>query len=482
MKQKEKSIKLNAALNIVKTVLSLAYPLVTFPYAARVLLPEGIGKYNFAHSIVSYFILLAGLGIGTYAIREGAKVRNDPEKAGAFIDNMFSINIYTTAISYIILILACLLIPKLGPYTAIIMILSLQIGLGTISIGWMYSIYEEYFVQTIITLVMQLAAIALMFIFVKSPADLDKYTIITVIAYSGAGFFMFFYGRRFHRMRFILKPDLSHMKRILIIFSTAIAATIYISSDVTILGWIAGDRYTGLYGTSANIYRIVKQILNAIVAVVVPRFAFYLGTQQNEKLKELGEGLINYMLTICLPAMVGLFFLSRPIIVLFAGDKYVEATVSLQLLSIALIFAVFANFFANCVLLAFRQEMTVMRATIISSVLNLVLNIIMIPLWFEKAAAFTTILAEITMCAIVYVRSRKYLKVGADIRNVIPVLIGCACVGMICTVSKKVFAGPAVQIVVSVICSVAAYGLIQLAMKNTAAVEMIRNRKEKGAR
>lgn len=65
-----KSLKKNAALNMTKTVMSLVFPLITFPYSSRVLGPVYIGKVNFAQSIVSYFALVAALGISTYAVRE----------------------------------------------------------------------------------------------------------------------------------------------------------------------------------------------------------------------------------------------------------------------------------------------------------------------------------------------------------------------------------------------------------------------------
>ena len=56
---KYKSISLNALLNAIKTLLQVIFPLITFPYAARVIGVAGIGKYNFSSSIVNYFILLS---------------------------------------------------------------------------------------------------------------------------------------------------------------------------------------------------------------------------------------------------------------------------------------------------------------------------------------------------------------------------------------------------------------------------------------
>ena len=62
---KEKNIKVNAVLNMIKTISSIIFPLITFPYVSRVLMPENIGKVNFGSSFVSYFSLIASLGITT---------------------------------------------------------------------------------------------------------------------------------------------------------------------------------------------------------------------------------------------------------------------------------------------------------------------------------------------------------------------------------------------------------------------------------
>ncbi|NRO45759.1 hypothetical protein IMAU30034_01958 [Lactobacillus helveticus] len=77
---KNKSLGINAFLNGLMSVLNLLFPLITFPYISRVLSVQGIGIYNFSNTYVSYFILIAGLGIATYAVCEGTKYRNQKEK------------------------------------------------------------------------------------------------------------------------------------------------------------------------------------------------------------------------------------------------------------------------------------------------------------------------------------------------------------------------------------------------------------------
>ena len=83
----------------------MCFPLITFPYISRVIQATNYGKINFSNSIVSYFTLIAALGISTYAIREGAGLREKKEKFNEFACQIFSINILTTIISYILMVI-----------------------------------------------------------------------------------------------------------------------------------------------------------------------------------------------------------------------------------------------------------------------------------------------------------------------------------------------------------------------------------------
>lgn len=74
------SLKINMFLNAMKGFMNILFPLITFPYISNILGVNELGKYNFANSVISYFILLAGLGINAYAVREATAYRNDKKK------------------------------------------------------------------------------------------------------------------------------------------------------------------------------------------------------------------------------------------------------------------------------------------------------------------------------------------------------------------------------------------------------------------
>ena len=98
-----KSIKTNSIMNTLKTFMSLVFPLITGPYALRVLQVDNIGKYNYSYSIINFFVLFAGLGISRYAGREGARKREDREEFSIFASQMFTVNVISTLLVYIIL-------------------------------------------------------------------------------------------------------------------------------------------------------------------------------------------------------------------------------------------------------------------------------------------------------------------------------------------------------------------------------------------
>ena len=129
---KKKSLGLNALLNGIRTVLNTLFPLITFPYISRVLSVENVGKYNFALSVIQYFLLIAALGISTYAVREGTKFRDDKKKFSIFANEIFTINIISTITAYILLVFTVAAVPKFKDYAVIIAVFSIEILFTTI--------------------------------------------------------------------------------------------------------------------------------------------------------------------------------------------------------------------------------------------------------------------------------------------------------------------------------------------------------------
>lgn len=192
---KIRSIKVNAILSMIKQVCAIIFPLITIPYVSRILEADNYGKINFSSSIISYFILIAGLGISSYAIREGARIRDEKTTFTKFSNEIFSINILATVLSYILLVVVVFISTKLQQYKLLLFIQSFAIILNTLGADWINSVYEDYLYLSFRYILIQIISLIALFLFVHTPNDYVIYAIIYVFSSSGGNLFNCFYIR-----------------------------------------------------------------------------------------------------------------------------------------------------------------------------------------------------------------------------------------------------------------------------------------------
>ncbi|MGN0966532.1 MAG: flippase [Candidatus Coprovivens sp.] len=474
---KQKSLGLNAFLNGLRSVLNIIFPIITFPYVSRVLSVGELGKYNWSNSFVSYFLLIAGLGIATYAVREGAKLRNDRNEISAFASQVFSINILSTVVSYILLFLCVFIFPKVQSYSACIYIFSIQIVFTTLGTEWIYSIFEEYTYITIRSIVFKILSIVMLFVFVRRPGDYLNYAGITVFSAVGSNVLNYLHAKKFCTIRFTFNIDWQeHLKPILIIFASSVATTIYLSLDTTLLGLINNNYVVGIYSVSTKMYNIVKQLIAAILTVTIPRFALLWGRHRYREYRKLLLQISDALALISIPAAVGVYMLAPQIVILLSSAKYIRAVSSLRLLCPALIFSIFSWIFTSCVLIPAKRENKVLIITVLSAVVNLVLNLLLMPSLKENAAAITTSLSEAISMFLGMYYSRDIIKGLYKSRfwkAIFTYILGAMSIVIICFAGDVLFDSTVMVILFDVVLSIVEYALILIGLKNKFALDVL---------
>lgn len=432
-----KSIKKNAILNTIKVLMSVIFPLITFPYATRVLGTDNIGKVQFVSSFITFFTLLATLGINNYAVREGATYRENRKKISEFASEIFSVNLVCTLLSYIVLFIIILIPSKLTSYITLIIIQSIQIFFTTIGVDWIYTIYEDYLYITIRAILVQIISLILLFLLVHDNEDYYVYALITVIANSGVNILNFFHSKKYVDLKFKIKNNFKvHIKPMIVLFSNDLAQQVYINSDSLMLGIMTTDYNVGIYSVAVKIYTIIKRLINAIVAVAIPRMAYYNSNDEKEFTK-LCSKIFNISTLILLPLMVLLFLLGNNIVEFIFGNSYIESGIVIKILSVGLIFAVLANIFCNGVLIIKKKEKFVLRATIIAATVNFVLNFIFIHFGKQNGAAATTVIAEFIVMIYSYWKSKEYIEIINLKHNILSEILGCIGIIIVYMVLKK---------------------------------------------
>ena len=460
-----RTVKKNDFLNIIRQVSKILFPFITFPYITRVLQVENYGKVGWCTSIIGYFVLLASLGIYDYAIREGARVRENRIKINVFCNEIFSINLIATLLSYLLFIIFILLYPMTKDCKELLVIQSMTILLTALGVEWIYVIYEDYLYVTIRTLGIQILSIILIFIFIKNASDYKKYIIITTVSSIIGFLFNFIYSRKYLTLHFTSNLKIEkHIRPILYLFINSALISVYVNSDITMLGIIKTNTQVGLYEVSVKIYTIIKTIISAVVVVAVPRLSFYLGEKNNRKFEKLALNVFKSMIIMIFPAMVGLYMISNNIVKIIVGQDYLESVLSLKILSIAGLFSLLASFFINAILIPYKKEKTVLIATFISAIFNIGLNFIFIPIWGLNGAAITTLIAEIIVTIIGFLNSRDIFPLKDCQRTFIAAVLGCILIIGMCTIISIFQFSIIYDTIFKIIVSMLLYFLTQLSI------------------
>lgn len=459
---------------MIKVVAQIIFPLITFPYVTRVLGHVNIGKVNYANSIYSYLSLIGSLSISTYAIRTCSIVKGNKNELSKTASEIFSINIISTLIAYIVMG-AVLLIPKFAPYRILIVLYCVNIFTTTMGADWINSTMEDFRYITIRTVSFQFVSLILMFILVRSSGDYVKYVIVSVIAAAGANITNIVYRKRFCKIQFTLRIEWKkHLSPILKFFAAVVTQQIYVNSDTIMIGWMTTDGQVGLYSTASKIFNIVNTMLASIFTVVLPRASQYWGEKKYGKYNDLLRKVILFLIGIGLPCVFGLLFAAPEIINLVGGPEYISASMALSIFGLALFFSFFHGFIGNLVVIPLGDFNIGIFAALASSIANIVLNLFLLPRFGFTAAAFTTMIAELISALVLGSKISDIIKIKSVAKNVLHSLIGCIAFTVWIFFTRSVITNAYFRIIAILIGSAMIYGFVLMAFKDELFLEGIR--------
>ena len=461
------NLKTNVILNIIKTCSSVIFPLITFPYVTRVLLPENIGMLQFAQSFVSYFSLLATLGLTVHAVRECSIYRNNRAQLQLVSSQLFSINLLTTIIAYILLAISLIFFQELSNYKLLILIESSSILALTLGTDWINTAMEDIKYITVRTFIFQFISLFLIISFVKTTEDLYIYAIINVFSNAGANISNIVYRKKYCNICFTFNIDWKkHIPPIFSLFGMHMAITIFNCTDVVMLGIMIGDREVGLYSTAYKICRIVSLIVQSLSWVIIPRLTFYFNSNDFQSANKMLRKVLGFNLVLGLPCIVGILFISQDIVLLVGGAEYIESAPVLSILILGFMFTlVGGSFLGNAILIPMKQEKYYMIVCCVSAMLNIVLNAILIPKYGAVGAAIASSFNGVIIAILLFLKVDSRIHIERLVRLVVIPIIGCISIAMCCLLCRFISIY-FIRLILSVISSVLVYTLIQILLKN----------------
>lgn len=393
---KEKSLKKNIGFYMIKQLSALLLPMIVYPYVLRKLGADSLGQVEYAKSVVNYFVLISGLGIADYAIREGARIRDEKEKMNQFATQLLLLHTFAAGLA----VLGGVLLTFCGPfreYAFLMRCFLMTIPFSVIGMNWIFGIYEEYQYISVRTVCFQIFSAILTFCFIKDEQDYVSYAII--LAFSGIGSNLINLKKIPEYMHLDLRnfSVSEHLKPVFYIFAMALASNIYMTMDVSMLGFLAGTEYVGLYAAANKLIIVIGTCVAAVRTVLLPRLSYMMGKKEHDGFQKLNTNSLKIMLALAIPAAIGIFGLSEWIIKIFCGQGFEASVRTLRLLSPEIILSVLSGYMVYQVLMPLKKEKQACFCIVLGAAVNLICNYFMIPVWKQDGAAIATCISELVV-------------------------------------------------------------------------------------
>ena len=407
----EPSLKKNIAISTIYQVLLIILPLITAPYIARVLGPDQSGIYDYTTSIQTYFSMFAALGTATYGAREIARVRNDVTRRSILF---WEIELMTVMTSTACIVVWMIFTAAVTRYRIYYLVLTMGILSTMFDISWFFAGMEQFKYTISKNAVCKLAGVALMFLFVKEQDDLLLYMIIMTASTMLGNLSMWMYVPRFlEKVDFRQLTFRKHFHETLIYFIPSIATSVYTVLDRTLIGLITQNKAeNGFYHYTMQIINMMKALtFSSLNMVLGSRIAYLFAEEKYDEIRGRIRDSINYILFMGIGICFGLIGVAPRFIPIFLGPGYDRVVTMLMLMSPIVVIIGVSNCLGSQYYTPSGNRRLSARFIIIGALVNLVLNLILIPRFWGYGAIAASLIAETVITVLYLIFCKGYLKV-----------------------------------------------------------------------
>ena len=462
------SIRRNFVYKLLYEILALAAPLITAPYVSRVLGAEGVGIYSYSQSCIAYFTMFAVLGTNIYGMREIARCRDDKT---VYSKTFWEIEILTVITSTVCVILWVGITIQSTEYKPYFLALVPTLFASMFDISWFYTGQEAVGYTVFWNAICKIAGVVLIFSFIKSKDDVVAYIMLNYLILMFGNLSMWIFLPKF-LVRVSVKSlrIWHHFKETLIYFIPTIATSIYTVLDKTLIGLITNDAYqNGFYEQATKIINIAKTAsFVALNSVMGARLAYLFAENKIEEAKSKIKTAMNMILLLTIGSMFGVVAIASDFVPVFFGEGYEPVIDLLYLMAPLIVIIGISNCIGTQYYTPIGKTKIASLYMIAGSVVNLILNILFIPVLGAKGAVIGSIGAEavITMLFVHfderYITWKYLLMIGYK-----KVIAGLLMLLMIRTMSLNLNLSGIVLVCVQVIVGILTYFLMLLLLRDS---------------
>jgi O-antigen/teichoic acid export membrane protein len=445
----------NYMYNVMYQFFLIMVPLVTAPYLSRVFTSKTLGVYGYVNSVVSIIATLGMLGLQNYGSRQIAYNRDDEEIVSQSFSSIFLLRIILLFIITIFYIPFCFF----SKYKMFFLIQYILILAQFLDISWVFIGFEDLGIVTIRNFIAKLITVISIFIFIREDSDLWKYFIIFSFITFITTITIYFLLNRYVKFKKVnIKESLKHLLPAIKLFLPQIATLLYLQVDKIMIGKLtASTSQIAYYEYAEKIVLIPLAIITALNTVLMPRIANLFVNNNYKKIEEYMNKSISFALFLSIPMMFGLMGIARGLMPWYLGEEYIFSAYAIIILSPLCVFNTISSILGAQYLTATNQTKVLTLTYYSTAVVNIILNIFLIPKFGYIGAAIATLVSSFISILIQYFFVKKEIKFNVTegiIKNLFSSLIMFFGIFFLSSYMKISPLSTLIEIVIGVICYV----------------------------
>ena len=385
----------NYIIQVIGKVIATALGLIAVGLIARYLGQDGFGEYTVVITFISFFAILADLGLTLVTVQMISQPAVNEEK---ILSNLLGLRLVSAFLFLGIAPFIIFFFPYAAPIKIGVLIAAISfffIALNQVLIG----LFQKKLSMDKVAIAEVASRVVLVIgVFLVIYFKLGLISLMIVTAFVGVVnfFVLYFYSRKIVLIK--LEFDFKVWREI-IYKSWPLAITIgfnliYLKTDTLILSLIKTESEVGLYGAAYKVIEVLITLPFIFAGIALPTLAAYWAQKNQDKFKQVLQKSFDTMVVLALPMMVGTQFVASPVMQLVGGDEFIVSGPILQILIIAC-GVIFLQIMSAHAIIAIGKQKDIIWAYIFTAITALAGYFIFIPQYSYFGAAWVTVYSEL---------------------------------------------------------------------------------------
>ena len=381
-------------------------------WIARYLGPSDFGLMNFAIAFGSVFGPFIGMGVSGIVLRELIK---HPEKKDILSGTAFWIT-FVTGLMVTILMDIAILFVRPNDFEAFLVVFVFSLGNIFLSFDVIYLWFDSK-IESHKTVVARNAGLILSYVlriaFIVFGFPLIFFIIASLLdSVFRIVFYIYFYYKDKQSI-FNWRFDFSLAKKLIsiswpLVFS-GVMIVIYMKIDQVMIGLMMNDFQVGLYSVSVKLTEVLYFLPGIIMISLLPSLINSKSISKKVYESRL-QKLFDFMTWFPLFIIIPVFFFSTTIVNILYGIEYASSGIALSI-SVWAILPVFVKIAVENYLLNENKTKVVFLSSFLGAITNIILNLILIPLYGINGAAFATVISYLVAAyiGVLIIKDTRYI-------------------------------------------------------------------------